>query len=214
MTGSRSKYTFDFAISYAGEDRRLAERIAAALTERGASVFYDRYFRSALLGRSLRKDLAIVYGPSTRFFVPLISKYYVAKDCTNYEWQIAKEEEKKRSAEFILPIRLDDSNLIGLHGDIGFCDLRENSMEFVESVVQDLLEKLGPSEEEVNTEWVATVGINVDEAVNNWPSIPRFPGPLGGYAELCDWFEQDLRKRLVKSGLSDWKILEDGVGWI
>lgn len=201
-----SRYAFDFAISYAGEDRPLAERIAAALTEGGASVFYDRYFRSALLGRSLRKELAITYGPTTRFFVPLISKYYVDKDYANYEWQIAKEEEKKRSAEFILPIRLDDSNLIGLHGDIRFCDLRKDS---IESVVQDLLEKLGPSEEEVNTEWIATIGINVDEAASNWPSIPRFPGPLGGYAELCDWFEQDLRKRLVKSGLNDWEILED-----
>jgi hypothetical protein len=203
------EYTFDFAISYAGEDRPVAERIAKALTEGGAKVFYDHYYKSALLGRSLRKDLAIIYGPSTRFFLPFISKYYVDKDYTDYEWQIAKDEEKKRRATFILPIRLDDSKLVGLRGDVGFFDLRKKSKKSIESLVKGLLDKLGIREEIENVDWVATVGINVEELENGWPEIPRFPGPLGGYAELCDWLEEDLMQRLSKSGLQDWEIVED-----
>lgn len=220
MTDLQDNYSFDFAISYAGEDRLLAKRIADELQEGGAIVYLDLYFRSVLLGRSLRKEFAKTFSSSSRFFVPFISKYYVEKDFTNFEWQTAKEEETKRNAEFILPIRLDDSKLIGLHPDIRFCDLREGSIESIESVVKDLLNKLGAyermvktdwvaTEEKVNVEWIATVGINIDEAINDWPKTPSFPGPLGGYAELCDWFEQDLRKRLDKSGLNDWDILED-----
>lgn len=198
-----SHFTFDFAISFAGEDRPIAEQIADKLTEGGAKVFYDYYYKSELLGKKLGRVFPTVYGPSTRFFVPIISKHYIQKDYTNYEWRIAKEEERKRKGEFILPLRLDDSKLIGLHTDVVFVDLRTTSSE---SAIQILLRKSVPSPATENTVWVATVGLVVGEVTENW-EIPR--GVPRSYPDLCDWLERDLRRRLTESGLKGWEILED-----
>jgi len=212
MRDPRSKFAFDFAISFAGEDRTIAEKIANKLrTARDVTVFYDYYYKSELLGEKLGKEFSIVYGPATRFFVPIISEYYVRKDYTNYEWTIAKEEGKKRDYEFILPIRLDDSKLIGLQSDVSFLDWRKESLE---SIVETLLKKLAVSPVIRNTLWVATVGIIVDETIKKWSRIPRFrPGPYPGvllsYQELCDWFERNLMERLTRKGFKDLKILED-----
>jgi hypothetical protein len=203
MSDSENIYTFDYAISFAGEDRPIAEEIANRLSEGGANVFYDYYFKSVLLGEKLGQELPNIYGPSTRFFVPLISKYYAKKDYSNYEWIIAKEEETKRSCEFILPIRLDDSKLIGLHSDVVFLDLRKDSTETVTKI---LLEKLGKIPERENTDWVATVGLVINEVLENWKIPKRVPKI---YAYLCDWLQQDLEKRLTKAGLEDWEFLED-----
>ncbi|TKJ25992.1 MAG: hypothetical protein CEE42_05925 [Promethearchaeota archaeon Loki_b31] len=61
------------------------------------------------------------------------------KDWTNWEFSIARDEAKKRKEEFILPIRIDDTKILGIHDDIGFIDLREKS---IEETVKILLEKL------------------------------------------------------------------------
>ena len=41
--GNSRKFEHDVAISYAGEDRVVAEQIAEALITRGLSVFYDQF---------------------------------------------------------------------------------------------------------------------------------------------------------------------------
>jgi len=212
MKGPKSEFIFDFAVSFAGEDRPIAEKIASKLRKaRGVSVFYDYYFKSELLGKKIGREFSVIYGPATRFFVPLISKYYVSKDYTDFEWTVAKEEASKRDYEFILPIRLDDSKLIGLQSDVDYLDWRKDSLE---SIVETLLKKLVVSAVTKSTVWVATVGLVVDEAVKNWRNIPRFqpgtyPGMPQSYADLCDWFEQDLHERLHRAGLRGMEFLED-----
>ncbi|MFB3883219.1 MAG: hypothetical protein ACE149_18280 [Armatimonadota bacterium] len=42
---------FDFALSFAGEDREIAEALARLLVKAGASAFYDRFYRSWSLGK-------------------------------------------------------------------------------------------------------------------------------------------------------------------
>jgi len=132
-------FKHDFAISFAGEIREIAEQIANLLTERGVRVFYDRYSEGDMLGKKLSTYFHKKYGRDTRYVIILISKEYPQKDWTNLELSIARDEAKKRKEEFILPIRLDDTKILGIHDDIGFIDFREKG---IERTINILLEKL------------------------------------------------------------------------
>ncbi|MHA2275600.1 MAG: TIR domain-containing protein [Candidatus Kariarchaeaceae archaeon] len=107
--------------------------------EKKAKVYYDRYFEGEMLGKKLTNFFQQKYGKDARYVIILISKEYPLKDWTNWELSIARDEAKQRKEEFILPIRLDDTKILGIHDDIGFIDLREKS---IEETVDILIEKL------------------------------------------------------------------------
>lgn len=132
-------FEYDVSISFAGEDREIAENLAIKLETKGIKVFYDKFHKSDLWGKRLGTYFQDVYGPKTKFVVPLISKYYPIKDWTDFEFSIMRDEAKKRKREFILPVKLDDTKILGIHEDVGYLDYRE---EGIDGVIDCLLEKL------------------------------------------------------------------------
>ena len=48
LSESKSKNDYDIAISFAGENRAIAEEIAEKLTSSGIKVFYDSYEKATL----------------------------------------------------------------------------------------------------------------------------------------------------------------------
>jgi len=136
--GSES-FKYDIAISFASENREIAENLAKKLKNKGIRVFYDKFHKSDLWGKKLSTYFQDVYGPKTRFVIPLISKHYPIKNWTDFEFSIMRREAKKRQNEFILPVRLDDTKMLGIHEDVGYLDYRE---EGIEGIVECLLEKL------------------------------------------------------------------------
>jgi hypothetical protein len=199
-------YEFDFSISFAGTDRGIAEELADKLAAKELSVFYDASFRSRLLGKRLGKEFEYIFGKGTRFFVPLVSKYYVDGKWPQFEWAVALREAEKRANDFILPIRLDDALLFGLPGDVGYLDLREYSTD---EVVEILYEKrrsevvLKVAYEPVT--WVATFGILVQEVLTSGllhKSVPK------DYPNLCDWLESDLMDRLRHAPINNPRFTE------
>ena len=72
--------------------------------------------------------------------LPLISRHYAVKDWTDFEFTIARQEARQREQEFILPVRLDDTVLVGLRSDVAYLDFRT---EGVAGVVSAVLNKLG-----------------------------------------------------------------------
>lgn len=206
MDESGQHFEFDFAISFAGEDRLVAEPLARLLVDKGAIVFYDKFYKSRLLGKKLGREFGQIYGPASRFVVPIISQHYVRKDYTDYEFWIAKEEQKRRNYEFILPLRLDNTPVLGLPRDAGFVDLREETIISAAEVLMEKLTAHFPKRMRKLPEmWVATLGLVVDEVLENWSlpaSIPR------EYAHLCDWLEEDLQERLHKAPIKDFDLPE------
>ena len=102
-------------------------------------MFYDEFYKSKLWGKKLTEYFREVYGPKTRFVLILISEYYPVKDWTDFELSIARGEAKEREVEFILPVKLDDTKILGIHEDVMYLDFRE---EGVDGIVTCLLEKL------------------------------------------------------------------------
>ena len=134
-----SVYKYDVALSFAGEDRIIVEEIATELKKNDISVFYDNFQKADLWGKKLSQYFKETYGENTRFVIVFISEHYSLKDWTDFELTIAREEAKTRKSEFILPIRIDNTNIVGLHNDVGHLDLNK---EDVESIVKTIIEKL------------------------------------------------------------------------
>jgi len=140
VSGQSSSVQYDVAISFAGEDRATARKFADLLLADKYAVFFDEFEKAALWGEDLTVKLKDIYATLSRFCVMFISQYYVKKPWTKFERQAAVSRMLKEKSAYVLPIRLDDTELPGFPETVGYIDLR--TVELTE--VYDLLRmKLG-----------------------------------------------------------------------
>ena len=115
---------YDVALSFAGEDRQHAKALAAMLEAGGYSCFYDEDELSDLWGKNLYDYLSSVYKDRARYCVMFLSKYYEQKLWANHERQFAQAKAFQENREYILPVRLDDTEILGIPPTVGYLDLR------------------------------------------------------------------------------------------
>lgn len=133
-------FEYDVALSFAGEDRSYVEGIAEALRTRGIRVFYDRFERADLWGKDLYGHLDEIYRKKARFCLMFLSKSYVAKIWTSHERRSAQARALSESREYILPVRLDNTEIEGLPPTIGYIDAAEvDATELAQIVAMKLL---------------------------------------------------------------------------
>lgn len=134
-TPMKESFDHDLAVSFAGEDRKIVEIIANQLKHNDANVFYDHFFKAELVEKDLSDYFKKKYGNKSKYVVPFISKYYPQKDWTNFEFEIARDEARRRKEDFILPVRLDNTIIQGLKRTIEhlalLAKLGEKRREFV-----------------------------------------------------------------------------------
>ncbi|MCK4354172.1 MAG: toll/interleukin-1 receptor domain-containing protein, partial [Dehalococcoidia bacterium] len=70
-----SRYDFDIAVSFAGEDWETIQQYCKILSSNGLRVFYDKYERIGLWGANLYDKLDEVYRTKALFCVIFISKH-------------------------------------------------------------------------------------------------------------------------------------------
>ena len=132
-------FEYDVALSFAGEDRSSAEALAVCLKSRGIKVFYDMYEQANLWGKDLYVHLHEVYRQRARFCVLFASSHYVRKVWTSHERQAAQARAfREKGSEYILPIRLDDSEIPGLPETIGYVHIRMG----IDKICELLVEKI------------------------------------------------------------------------
>jgi hypothetical protein len=141
---SEDKHEFDVALSFAGEDRKHAEKLATLLREHDATVFYDEFDKSNLWGKDLYQHLQSIYKDKARYCIIFISDSYLKKSWTKHELQQAQARAFEANREYVLPLRVDDAVLPGINSTIGYLDLRQTP---IEEVALLLLKKLGRSTE-------------------------------------------------------------------
>ncbi len=125
---AKKKFRFNAGVSFAKEDRKHAELLAEELKSQGKSVFYDKDYTAEIWGESGSK-FEEIYGHQCEYVIPLVSKNYLNSDYARHEFQAARKAEKKRGTTVILPIRLDDSSLVGLTEDRPYLAIDEYSIE-------------------------------------------------------------------------------------
>lgn len=130
------EYSYDIALSFAGEDRDKAERLARLLTSQGVRVFYDAYEKATLWGKDLYQHLQSVYRDRARFCIVFVSDAYRRKLWPRHELRQAQARAFRESEEYILPLRIDDSQLPGLNDTTSHVDLRQRTFEEVAVIIQ------------------------------------------------------------------------------
>lgn len=130
QTPRLSCYDFDIAVSFAGEDREVVQQYCDIISSSNElKVFYDQYEQSGLWEANLYDKLDEVYRTKALFCVIFISKHYAANVWTNHERKSAQARALQENREYVLPVRLDDTEIAGIIPTIGHIDLREISIE-------------------------------------------------------------------------------------
>ncbi len=97
---------YDFALSFAGTDRNVAEAIFANLRERELEVFYDKNEQHRILAIDVEDYLRPIYQSDAEFVIVLLSKEYPKRVWTKFESQQFKERFKKGG---VIPIWFSDA---------------------------------------------------------------------------------------------------------
>jgi len=140
MSNNTTTYEYDIAFSFAGEDRKYAESIADLLKESNVTVFYDLYEEAHLWGKNLYQHLSMVYRDRARYCLVFLSSSYAERLWTRHELEQAQARAFSENSEYILPLRVDDTEIPGINRTIAYIDLRNHS---IEHVVDIILRKLG-----------------------------------------------------------------------
>lgn len=91
----------DFALSFAGTDRDIAEKVARALQEQEISVFYDFDEQAQILGIDVESYLAPVYQSESSFIVPIMGPDYPDRLWTRFE---SKQFEDRFGENAVIPV--------------------------------------------------------------------------------------------------------------
>ncbi len=136
---SSTEFDYDIALSFAGEDRKYAEQLAKELIKRDVKVFYDGFEKANLWGKDLYVYLSDLYRLRSKFCVLFLSQYYNSKLWTNHERKAAQSRAYKENKEYILPIRLDNTEIPGILDTTGYLNWQD---EGAVNITSYLLQKL------------------------------------------------------------------------
>ena len=107
-------YEYDFALSFAGENRELARSIAKNLEILDARVFFDEYFEANFLGEAWSRKFREIFSETSRLVVCLLDSHYAEKIWPKFEKECF--EPRVASGE-VIPIFLDDTPFVGIPKD-------------------------------------------------------------------------------------------------
>jgi hypothetical protein len=133
--------SFDVAISFAGTERPYAKQLAELARNAGFSVFYDEFFPEFLWGKNLYVTFDEIFRKRARYCVIFVSKEYQNRVWTNHEIRSAQARAlNEKGREYILPIKVDDTELDGLLPTISYLPL-ETSIDKIGTI---LIKKMRP----------------------------------------------------------------------
>ena len=76
---------YDFALSFAGEDRPFAERLNDHLVELGVTVFYDHAEQHRILAEDLEEFLGPIYKSGATYVIAILGRQYGQRRWTRFE---------------------------------------------------------------------------------------------------------------------------------
>ncbi len=76
---------YDFALSFAGEDRPFAQRLYDHLAELGFSVFYDQAEQHRILAEDLEEFLGPIYRSGASYVIAILGRQYGQRRWTKFE---------------------------------------------------------------------------------------------------------------------------------
>ena len=188
---------FDVALSFAGEDREHAKQLADLLESGGYRYFYDEYNRANLWGKNLYDHLSSVYKDQAHYCVVFLSENYARKLWTRHELRSAQARAFKENREYILPVRLDDTEISGILPTDMYLDLRELS---IEEIYQELVEKLSetPQMQVPVATPISAKGESTNHCCRNCHFLAKYAPTDGGQTHRWPWNAEERADLQVK----------------
>lgn len=126
------QFKYDACLSFAGEDREIAQKIAIYLMECNIKIFYDNFEQDELLAKNLSSKLSSIYSKEARFCILIASKNYEQKKWpSNIEFPAIQERIFKTTSgdDYLIPVFVDDSSITNVSNIIGRIDLLKTSID-------------------------------------------------------------------------------------
>lgn len=108
-------FEWDIAISFAGENRALAEFIGQQLGELDISVFYDKNYEDNYLGGTWSKEFLDIFLNKSRFVVAILDKHHKDKVWPTFERDCFTPRVPESE---VIPIFLDKTVFPGISADL------------------------------------------------------------------------------------------------
>jgi hypothetical protein len=120
-------HTFDAALSFPGEVRRLVAQVAKELESRlgPSSYFYDKNYVSQLARPSLDSLLQDIYQNRAKLVVVFLGSDYQRKDWCGIEFRAIREIIAERDHKRVMFVRTDDGVVEGVFRTDGYVDARK-----------------------------------------------------------------------------------------
>jgi len=147
MTSRRDPFEYDVAISFAHADKAFAEEFASKLSAKQIKAYLDE-LKSPEQWGDMIDHLVNLYARKARYCVILLSEHYPLGAWTETERRSARDSALREAEEYILPLRLDDTDIPGMEEVKGYRDLREHSIEgivnWLETKLRETEARFGP----------------------------------------------------------------------
>ncbi|WP_243735313.1 TIR domain-containing protein [Paenibacillus turpanensis] len=137
------KSSYDYALSFAGSDRDVAEALFSNLVEEEVSVFYDKNEQHRILAENVEEYLSPIYRSEAQFVVVLLGPDYPKRIWTRFESEQFKDRFGDAS---VIPIWFDNAPT-GLFDETtkigGFHFYRTGDFELqINEIVKALVKKI------------------------------------------------------------------------
>lgn len=132
-------FEWDFAISFAGENRELAKLITDLLEVLDCTVFYDQYYESNYLGTAWSQQFRDIFGNKARYVICLLDINHSKKIWPTFEREIFAPRVEDAA---VIPVYLDTTSFVGIPKDIVGIDFKNNDPDNSDAVTDEIVLKL------------------------------------------------------------------------
>ncbi len=134
---------YDYALSFAGHERNIAEAIFYRLQTAEIAVFYDENEQADILSQNVEEYLYPIYNSDASFVVALLSKDYPSRIWTKFESKAFKDRFGQNA---VIPVWFDDvdESAFDISKDYGgiLFHTSANFDEEIERIVNLLIQKI------------------------------------------------------------------------
>lgn len=113
-------FAYDAAISYAGEQEKMASRVAHILTEDGFQVFFATDRQSEYIADDMVTRFYRIYRYESRYVAAFVTEEYLRKDITMHEAATAMLRQREEGRNCLIPIYFGKAVLPNLDPDIHY----------------------------------------------------------------------------------------------
>lgn len=183
-------YKYEVALSFAGEDRNYVEEVAQCLTKNNITVFYDEFEESNLWGKDLYVYLDEIYRKESRYCIMFLSQHYARKLWTNHERESAQARAFQQNEEYILPVKLDNTEIPGIRPTIGYLNGKKLSPDKICSAILKKLNDKISTENLIENE--TSQQISVPKVKRKITDLEKKQFLKVSFTEMMEYFKQGL----------------------